>query len=56
VALAAALAEAPEVTVYSGAVTAAGRIELLPFLREQSVSITAHRFGTPDRAMIGLEV
>ena len=32
----------------------AGRIELLPFLREQAVSITAHRFGNPDRAMIGL--
>jgi RHH-type transcriptional regulator, proline utilization regulon repressor / proline dehydrogenase / delta 1-pyrroline-5-carboxylate dehydrogenase len=29
-------------------VTTAGRVELLPFLREQSVSITAHRFGTPD--------
>ncbi|AYF97943.1 bifunctional proline dehydrogenase/L-glutamate gamma-semialdehyde dehydrogenase [Protaetiibacter intestinalis] len=57
---AAALAEAldgsPEVAVYAGPVTAAGRIELLPFLREQSVSITAHRFGTPDRAMIALRV
>jgi RHH-type proline utilization regulon transcriptional repressor/proline dehydrogenase/delta 1-pyrroline-5-carboxylate dehydrogenase len=29
-------------------VTTAGRIELLPFLREQSVTITAHRFGNPD--------
>jgi len=55
-ALAAALGGAPEVAVYGGAVTAAGRIELLPFLREQAVSITAHRFGTPDRAMIALEV
>jgi RHH-type proline utilization regulon transcriptional repressor/proline dehydrogenase/delta 1-pyrroline-5-carboxylate dehydrogenase len=55
-ALAAALQGAPDVAVYGGPVTAAGRIELLPFLREQSVSITAHRFGTPDRAMIGLEV
>jgi len=24
------------------------RVELLPFLREQAVSITAHRFGTPN--------
>ncbi|QNO37408.1 bifunctional proline dehydrogenase/L-glutamate gamma-semialdehyde dehydrogenase [Protaetiibacter sp. SSC-01] len=55
-ALAAQLAAMPEVTVYAAPVTAAGRIELLPFLREQSVSITAHRFGTPDRAMIALPV
>jgi RHH-type proline utilization regulon transcriptional repressor/proline dehydrogenase/delta 1-pyrroline-5-carboxylate dehydrogenase len=34
--------------VYSEPVTEAGRIELLPFLREQAVSITAHRFGTPN--------
>ena len=43
-------AEHPDVAIYSGPVTAAGRIELLPFLREQAVSITAHRFGNPDRA------
>jgi RHH-type proline utilization regulon transcriptional repressor/proline dehydrogenase/delta 1-pyrroline-5-carboxylate dehydrogenase len=34
--------------VYADEVTTAARIELLPFLREQSISITAHRFGTPD--------
>jgi len=55
-ALAEQLAERPEVTLYAAPVTAAGRIELLPFLREQAVSITAHRFGTPDRAMISLPV
>jgi RHH-type proline utilization regulon transcriptional repressor/proline dehydrogenase/delta 1-pyrroline-5-carboxylate dehydrogenase len=38
----------PNVAVYGQPVTEAGRIELLPFLREQSVSITAHRFGTPN--------
>ena len=47
-----ALAEAtgghPDLAVYADEVTTAGRIELLPFLREQSISITAHRFGTPD--------
>lgn len=37
----------PDLAVYDGEVTEAGRIELLPFLREQAVSITAHRFGTP---------
>ena len=26
----------------------AGRVEMLPFLHEQAVSITAHRFGTPN--------
>ncbi|GAB3519103.1 bifunctional proline dehydrogenase/L-glutamate gamma-semialdehyde dehydrogenase [Arthrobacter monumenti] len=38
----------PDVAIYAGPVTPAGRIELLPFLREQAVTITAHRFGTPD--------
>lgn len=39
----------PAVAIYAGPVLSAGRIELLPFLREQAVSITAHRFGTPHR-------
>ncbi|MFT4051140.1 MAG: bifunctional proline dehydrogenase/L-glutamate gamma-semialdehyde dehydrogenase [Microbacterium sp.] len=51
-ALRAALAEAsggdPDIAVYPGEVTTAGRIELLPFLREQAITITAHRFGAPD--------
>ena len=38
----------PDIAVFDGPVTRAGRIELLPFLHEQSVSITAHRFGNPD--------
>ncbi|MDQ0767348.1 RHH-type proline utilization regulon transcriptional repressor/proline dehydrogenase/delta 1-pyrroline-5-carboxylate dehydrogenase [Pseudarthrobacter defluvii] len=49
---ASALAEAtggrPDLAVYAHAVTEAGRVELLPFLHEQAVSITAHRFGTPN--------
>ncbi|WP_167626789.1 bifunctional proline dehydrogenase/L-glutamate gamma-semialdehyde dehydrogenase [Microbacterium sp. MEC084] len=48
-ALAEAVAGDPDLAVYAGEVTTAGRIELLPFLREQSVTITAHRFGNPDR-------
>lgn len=48
---AAATAEAtggsPSVAVYAGSVVSAGRVELLPFVREQAVSVTAHRFGTP---------
>ncbi|TCK63080.1 bifunctional proline dehydrogenase/L-glutamate gamma-semialdehyde dehydrogenase [Curtobacterium sp. PhB136] len=38
----------PDVAVYAEPVTEAGRLEMLPFLREQAVSITAHRFGTPN--------
>ena len=55
-ALAGAVSGNPDVAVWSGPVTTSGRIELLPFLREQSVSITAHRFGNPDRAMGDLVV
>jgi RHH-type proline utilization regulon transcriptional repressor/proline dehydrogenase/delta 1-pyrroline-5-carboxylate dehydrogenase len=52
IALHAALAEAvggdPDLAVYDNELTTAGRLELLPFLHEQSVTITAHRFGNPD--------
>lgn len=37
----------PSVAIYSNEVVSAGRVEMLTFLREQAVSITAHRFGTP---------
>lgn len=37
----------PEIAIYSGAVTPSGRIEALPFLLEQSISITNHRSGSP---------
>lgn len=43
-----ALGGRPDVAVYFHPVTEAGRIEMLPFLREQAVSITAHRFGNPN--------
>ncbi|WP_300268123.1 proline dehydrogenase family protein [Microbacterium sp.] len=46
--LAEAVAGDPELAVYDGEVTSAGRIELLPFVHEQAISITAHRFGNPD--------
>ncbi|GGH47057.1 1-pyrroline-5-carboxylate dehydrogenase [Microbacterium album] len=48
-AVAAATGGAPNVAVYAGPVVSAGRVELLAFLREQAVSITAHRFGNPRR-------
>jgi RHH-type proline utilization regulon transcriptional repressor/proline dehydrogenase/delta 1-pyrroline-5-carboxylate dehydrogenase len=46
--LAVATSGDPDIAVYDNEVTAAGRLELLPFLHEQSVTITAHRFGNPD--------
>ena len=43
-----AAAGRPDIAVFDGPVTRAGRVELLPFVHEQAVSITAHRFGNPD--------
>jgi RHH-type transcriptional regulator, proline utilization regulon repressor / proline dehydrogenase / delta 1-pyrroline-5-carboxylate dehydrogenase len=45
--LAAALGGTPDVAVWSHPVTPSGRVELLPFLHEQAISITNHRFGNP---------
>ncbi|MCP9000597.1 bifunctional proline dehydrogenase/L-glutamate gamma-semialdehyde dehydrogenase [Pseudarthrobacter sp. RMG13] len=47
-ALAQATGGRPDLAIYAHAVTEAGRVELLPFLHEQAISITAHRFGTPN--------
>jgi RHH-type proline utilization regulon transcriptional repressor/proline dehydrogenase/delta 1-pyrroline-5-carboxylate dehydrogenase len=46
--VAAASAGRPDLAVYANPATESGRVDLLPFLREQAVSITAHRFGTPN--------
>ncbi|WP_203654705.1 proline dehydrogenase family protein [Demequina activiva] len=35
-----------DLAVFDGPVTAAPELELLPFVREQAISITAHRYGT----------
>ncbi|MFL6089293.1 MAG: proline dehydrogenase family protein [Aeromicrobium sp.] len=40
-----------EVTLFADDVTSSGRVELLPFLREQSVSISTHRYGIIDRSI-----
>ncbi len=42
-----ASARSASVTLFADPVTAEGRLELFPFLREQAISMTAHRFGTP---------
>jgi RHH-type transcriptional regulator, proline utilization regulon repressor / proline dehydrogenase / delta 1-pyrroline-5-carboxylate dehydrogenase len=47
-ALAAALDGDPDVAILANEVTTAGRIELLAFLHEQAISITAHRYGAAD--------
>ncbi|MCR2808642.1 MULTISPECIES: bifunctional proline dehydrogenase/L-glutamate gamma-semialdehyde dehydrogenase [unclassified Microbacterium] len=47
-ALADAVSGDPDLAIYSNEVTTSGRLELLPFLHEQSITITAHRFGNPD--------
>ncbi|MGN7949849.1 bifunctional proline dehydrogenase/L-glutamate gamma-semialdehyde dehydrogenase [Microbacterium sp. 22215] len=49
-----ALGGTPDVAVWSHAVTGAGRVEMLPFLHEQAVSITNHRFGNPTTLSEGL--
>jgi len=52
--LAEALGGRPDIAIYAQPVTESGRVELLPFLHEQAVSITAHRFGTPNHLSDGL--
>ncbi|ROQ37191.1 L-proline dehydrogenase [Frondihabitans sp. PhB188] len=47
VALARAVGGSPDVAIHAREVTESGRLELLPFLKEQAVSLTAHRFGNP---------
>lgn len=51
-----ALGASIDVAVHAGPVVEAGLVEMLPFLREQTVTITAHRFGVPDRAFVELRV
>ncbi|SNU01129.1 L-proline dehydrogenase [Ruaniaceae bacterium KH17] len=51
-----AVGGSPDIAIWSHAVTQAGRVELIPFLREQAVSITAHRFGTPFKDFINAEI
>ena len=46
-AVGAAPAQRPDLAVFDEPVTGAPEVELPPFLREQAVTATAHRFGTP---------
>jgi RHH-type proline utilization regulon transcriptional repressor/proline dehydrogenase/delta 1-pyrroline-5-carboxylate dehydrogenase len=38
-----------EITIYDNPVTESGVVELLPYFKEQAVSVTAHRFGNPNQ-------
>lgn len=49
-----ALGADADASVWSNPVTAAGRLELLPFLREQSISLAAHRYGEPEDMVVEL--
>jgi RHH-type proline utilization regulon transcriptional repressor/proline dehydrogenase/delta 1-pyrroline-5-carboxylate dehydrogenase len=42
----------PAVAIHAAPVVTAGRVEMLPYLREPAISISAHRFGTPRRLPI----
>jgi RHH-type proline utilization regulon transcriptional repressor/proline dehydrogenase/delta 1-pyrroline-5-carboxylate dehydrogenase len=44
----------PDIALYAQPVVEAGRVELLTFLHEQAVAITAHRFGSPASLAEGL--
>ncbi|MFC7458124.1 bifunctional proline dehydrogenase/L-glutamate gamma-semialdehyde dehydrogenase [Brachybacterium sp. GCM10030267] len=46
-ALRTAMAAHTEIALFTGAVVASGRVELLSFLREQAISATDHRYGNP---------
>ena len=45
-----------DVAVYNHEVTESGRIELLPYFKEQSVTVTGHRFGTPVQFVAELSI
>ncbi|HJQ04997.1 MAG TPA: bifunctional proline dehydrogenase/L-glutamate gamma-semialdehyde dehydrogenase [Nocardioides sp.] len=44
----------PDIALYPQPVLEAGRIELLTFLHEQAIAVTAHRFGSPTDLAEGL--
>jgi RHH-type proline utilization regulon transcriptional repressor/proline dehydrogenase/delta 1-pyrroline-5-carboxylate dehydrogenase len=45
-----------DVALYSDPATESGRIELLPYFKEQAVSVTAHRFGNPVKFVKELKI
>lgn len=45
-----------DVALYQDPATESGRIELLPYFKEQAVSVTAHRFGNPVKFVDQLSI
>jgi RHH-type proline utilization regulon transcriptional repressor/proline dehydrogenase/delta 1-pyrroline-5-carboxylate dehydrogenase len=45
-----------EIALYDQAPTESGYLELLPYFKEQAVTITAHRFGNPVRFLSNLAI
>ena len=45
-----------DVAIYDSPATESGRVELLPYFKEQAVSVTAHRFGNPARFISSLSI
>jgi RHH-type proline utilization regulon transcriptional repressor/proline dehydrogenase/delta 1-pyrroline-5-carboxylate dehydrogenase len=55
-ALAVAVGGSLDVVVHAGDVTEEGRVELLPFVREQAVAVVTHRAGHVDPAFRDLRL
>lgn len=55
-ALAVAFDGDPTIAIYGHEVTESGRVEMLPFVVEQAVSLTAHRFGALDSRLSELSI
>jgi RHH-type proline utilization regulon transcriptional repressor/proline dehydrogenase/delta 1-pyrroline-5-carboxylate dehydrogenase len=51
-----ALGASIDIAIFDAPVVEAGLIEMLPYLREQSVSITTHRFGSIDPRFAALRI
>lgn len=54
VGLANAVRGSVDVAIYDEPVTPCGRVEILPFVQEQAVSATNHRFGNPTTLLDGV--
>ncbi len=52
--LAKAVRGSVDVAIYDEPVTPCGRVEILPFVQEQAVSATNHRFGNPTKLLDGV--
>ncbi|WP_182354137.1 proline dehydrogenase family protein [Flaviflexus huanghaiensis] len=53
-ALASAIDGSVDVGIYSDPITPAGRVELLPYVQEQAIAATNHRFGNQTSLLVGV--